>query len=290
MESEHCYKCKNTELIITDYEIICNECGLIQNVFISNSSSNLPFVDDKSIIVNHNKNFSKDMCKIQKMLNWYTYTKDEKNDYKLSNYTRTLCNKLNTSRFLTENIIVTICNTVIHIINVIKKYDGTKRAKVKDGIIVVCIEYVTKTHTDTMLSSTLISKQLDLDIKYISKAEKIILELVSMMRIDKKILIDTIQPYDCVVNIIKKYSLNISDIILSKLNTLIKLCEENDLLLDNMPLSIGVSCFYYILKKYSIDIDIKVFCELYSISVVTVIKTFNKLKIQLESIKLDSVL
>jgi len=61
--------------------------------------------------------------------------------------------------------------------------------------------------------------------------------------------------------------------------SLITICEDNDILLDHTPLSVGVSCFYYILKLNNIDIDLKIFSELYDLSVVTVVKTYNKLKV-----------
>ena len=93
------------------------------------------------------------------------------------------------------------------------------------------------------------------------------------------LVLKTQKPFDYVITTINKNNLKISNDILNKVQILISLCEDNDLLLDHTPLSVGVSCFYYILKLENIDIDLKIFSELYNLSVVTVVKTYNKLKI-----------
>ena len=59
---------------------------------------------------------------------------------------------------------------------------------------------------------------------------------------------------------------------------LINICEENDLLLDHTPQSVGICCFYYILKLNNIEIDVKLFIEIYNISAVTLFKTHSKLQ------------
>jgi transcription initiation factor TFIIIB Brf1 subunit/transcription initiation factor TFIIB len=161
----------------------------------------------------------------------------------------------------------------------IKKNDGTKRARVKDGIIICCIHYVSK-DTHTPYSYTNMAKDLNLDMKYITRAERLILELMNAkkLNLDKAIVLDTNKPFDYVVNTIKKNDLKVDDNMLKDVKTLIEICEDNDILLDHTPLSIGVCCFYYILQMRSINIDIKIFSELYNLSSVTIIKTSNKLK------------
>jgi transcription initiation factor TFIIIB Brf1 subunit/transcription initiation factor TFIIB len=108
-----------------------------------------------------------------------------------------------------------------------------------------------------------------------------ILELVNSKRLnlDKKIMLDTKKPFDYITESINKYNLNISKDILKIVKILIEICEDNDLLLDHTPLSIGASCFYYILKLKNIDTDVKIFSDFYNLSIVTVIKTYNKLKV-----------
>ena len=125
------------------------------------------------------------------------------------------------------------------------------------------------------------AKQLDLDIKYVTRAERLILELVNSKKLNlsKSVVLDTQKPYDYIINTIKSKNLNINNQILEHTRSLITICEDNDILLDHTPLSVGVSCFYYILKLNNIDIDLKMFSELYDLSVVTVVKTYNKLKV-----------
>ena len=210
------------------------------------------------------------------MQEWYMWSNEEKNVYKLKTYIIELCNKLYIPEFLFSNIIE-LC---VNVIELIKKTDGTKRARVKDGILVICIYYVTK-DTSTPFSYVDMAKRLNLDIKYVTRAERMILELVNSKRLnlDKKIMLDTKKPFDYIAESINKYNLNISKDILKLVKILIEICEDNDLLLDHTPLSIAVSCFYYILKLRNVETDVKIFSEFYNLSIVTVIKTYNKLKV-----------
>jgi transcription initiation factor TFIIIB Brf1 subunit/transcription initiation factor TFIIB len=209
------------------------------------------------------------------MQEWYMWSNEEKNNYKLSMYTKDICNKLG----IQEGLQVDISNTVTTVMNVIKKHDGTKRARVKDGIILNCIQYVSQS-TTTPLSAIALAKKIGLDIKYVTRGEKLLLELMSHKRLNfnKETMIETRNPYSYVVEVIKKNKVKIPDVILTQVKALIDVCEANDIILDHTPLSIGVCCFYYILKSNDVECDLKLFCEMYNISLVTVIKTYNKLK------------
>jgi transcription initiation factor TFIIIB Brf1 subunit/transcription initiation factor TFIIB len=101
---------------------------------------------------------------------------------------------------------------------------------------------------------------------------------IKKLGLNKMYILETRHPYEYVLNVVQNNSFKIPQIILQQVQQLIQLCEENDLLLDHTPLSIGVSCFYYVLKANEIELDVKVFSNLYNISVVTVVKTYNKLK------------
>lgn len=210
------------------------------------------------------------------MQDWYMWTNDEKNIYKLKMYVKNLCQRLKISEYLIDQIV----NVVTMVMDTIKRNDGTKRARVKDGIIVICIYYVSK-DTITPYSYMDMAKRLDLDIKYVTRAERLILELLNSKKLNlsKSLVLDTQKPYDYIINTIKSKNLNIDNQILEHTQSLIAICEDNDILLDHTPLSVGVSCFYYILKSNNIDIDLKLFSELYDLSVVTVVKTYNKLKV-----------
>lgn len=268
-------ECGSTNVRSINNDIICCDCGLVLTS--DRLSMNGSF---ESIVapVYHNR------CKnnrLTKMQEWYMWSNAEKNTYKLKEYTRALCNRLHIFEGLVNNVV----DTVVRVIDTIKRNEGTKRARVKDGIIVTCIYYVSK-DTTTPYSYIEMSKQLSLDMKYITRAERTILELVNAKRLhfDNVSVLTTEKPYDYIVTAINRHDIRISQDTLHKIRVLIDICEDNDLLLDHTPLSIGVCCFYYVLKHTDIQIDVKLFSEMYSLSMVTVIKTYNKLKVHSEKI------
>ena len=270
-EKQEILICKNclSDNVLKDGTFVCYDCGLTLN----EDRISLQQVFDNNIPISIKSNFK---CRINKMQEWYMWTNSEKNEYKLKICVQDLCKKLK----IAENLIGSIVDTVILVMNAIKINDGTKRARVKDGIILACIHYVSK-DTPTPYSYSELIKRLDLDIKYITKAEKLILELINSnkLNLDKQLVLKTQKPFDYVMNTVKQKGLRINPDILEKVQSLIEICEDNDLLLDHTPLSVGVCCFYYILKLENIDIDIKLFCEMYQLSIVTVIKIYNKLKV-----------
>lgn len=275
-EMNVCQGCKNTSLTMSSHEIVCFECGLVQADYISNVQTNVPFETQD---IPYRRACSAGNSKMKKMQEWYMWTNEEKNEYKLVNYTKTLCTKLEINEGLTSSI----CSTVVEVMNVIKKYDGTKRARVKDGIILTCIQYVSKDGVHkgaSYISAVDLARKINLEIKYVTRAEKIMLELLAnkKLKLDKRNMLETQHPYEYVLTVVQKKSLKIPPLILLQVRKLINICEGNDILLDHTPLSIGVCCFYYVLKANGIELDVKLFSDLYDLSVVTVIKTYNKLK------------
>jgi transcription initiation factor TFIIIB Brf1 subunit/transcription initiation factor TFIIB len=273
--SEMCKDCGGNKLCNTINQIICGDCGLIQSTFLCDNAQITVSSAKTSNIPYHSYNNNSSNNKLKKMQEWYMWSNEEKNNYKLSMYTKDICNKLG----IQEALHVDISATVTTVMNVIKKHDGTKRARVKDGIILNCIQYVSQS-TQNPLSAIALAKKLELDIKYVTRGEKLLLELMSHNRLNfkKETMIETRSPYSYVLEVIKKNKLKIPDIILTQVETLIQVCDQNDIILDHTPLSIGVCCFYYVLKSNDVECELKLFCEMYNISLVTVIKTYNKLK------------
>lgn len=271
VKNDKCTNCLGERLGYVDNNYVCMECGLVIDEDRLNNNCSFESLQQTVSIKS-----SKTNSKLSKMQEWYMWTNEEKNTYKLKVYVRNLCIKLNIVECLFENI----CNIVIMVMDSIKRNDGTKRARVKDGIIVSCIHYVSK---DTSIPYSYIdmAKTLNLDIKYVTRADKLILELINCKKLNmnKSLILDTMKPYDYVINTIQKYNIKIDNKVLLDVKTVIEICEDNDVLLDHTPLSIGVCCFYYILQLRNIEIDLKVFSDLYDLSVVTVLKTYNKLKI-----------
>jgi transcription initiation factor TFIIIB Brf1 subunit/transcription initiation factor TFIIB len=285
---DKCKSCESSDIIYEDANVTCRDCGLIQSESLNISE----YSYEKEVEpTNFRKCASSSSKRIIQMQEWYMWTNSEKNDYKLNKYAREFCEKLGIS----ENVMGEVCSMVVKIMNAIRKRnDGPKRSKVKDGIIVACIYYVSKNDKDNSTYSYIdLAKKIDLDIKYVSKADKIIMELMNFnkengLNIDKRIITQTERPIDYVSKIVEKYNLqklfSDSDMIMKHINILISICEDNDLLIDHTPLSIGVTCFYYILELNNIEIDVRLFSEMYDLSVVTVIKTYGKLKIHKEKI------
>lgn len=263
-----CKMCESTNIkMYTD--IICGDCGLVLS---ENRISDTPtFCADKSEI----HYVSTKLNRISKIKEWNNWTKDEKNTYKLKDYIRTLCERL----CIIETMISNIIEISIVVMNSVKKNDGTKRGRVKDGIIITCIYHISKS-TLTPYCYTFLANKINLDIKYITRAEKLISELVNMNILHFKEFTEMKKsnPYDYIFSTIKQNNIKVSNNILQKVKLLIQICEDNDILQDHTPLSIGCSCFYYILKKENdTNIDIKTFTYIYNISIVTLIKTYNKL-------------
>jgi len=272
IKKEQCKNCDSLNIIF-DKVKICFDCGLIYNNDIE--FSNYTFEEPIPYTSSNNK-----YNRINKIQQWIQYTNTEKNEYKLKLYIRDLCEKLN----IYENIIESVSQLVIKVMNSIKNhYDGPKRSRVKDGIIISCIYYISKENED--LNSTgnynylKLAKKINLDIKYVSKADKILMEL-DLSDINKKTLNKTENPINYVHSVITKYKLQskISNNINIKTAELINICENNDILLDHTPLSVGAVCFYYILIKFNVNIDIKLFSNMFGVSIVTITKTLNKLK------------
>lgn len=257
------------------YENVCNNCGfVIRN---EHEFSNYSFEEPQKTIRTSGGSSSNN--RLLKMQEWMMWTNDEKNEYKLNKYTKELCEKLH----IQENVVGSVCNLVSQVMTAIKNgCDGPKRSRVKDGIIIVCIYYMSK-NTPQPYSYMDMAKNINLNMKYISKADKIIMEMINSGKLQLSNdfvnnLFKTENPIDYVTKIIEKYEMNVNPELLNQVSELIKICEDNDILLDHTPLSIGVSCFYYVLDLNNIDINIKLFSEIYDLSIVTVTKTFNKLK------------
>jgi transcription initiation factor TFIIIB Brf1 subunit/transcription initiation factor TFIIB len=274
-----CSECASHNVIETKSEIVCGDCGLVISSFAVETSFSVVTPNGNS-----NGHNTSSKCRSQPKMtalknNWYMFSNEEKNTFKLTGYVKELCVKL----AIHDSVVGNTCETVVEVMAAIKKYEGTKRARVKDGIIISCIHYVLK-DTNAYISTSELAKRIYLDVKYITRAEKMIIELMNAgkLKLNKANVLDIKQPFAYVQEVIKRNNMRIPKGILDRVALLIEVCDAHDLLLDHTPLSVGVSCFYYVLKRFDIPIDIKVFSELYDLSVVTITKTVNKLKAQNE--------
>jgi len=291
--------CKSCNEDLQLNENVCYNCGLETGAV---EYSNYSFEENEIIIKKTPYNHANSrILKIQEWLNW---SSEEKNEYKLNVYTKNFCYNLNNHYknskeqiLLTENIIEQSVAFVSKVMKAIKDdFNGPKRAKVKDGLVIMCVYYILK-FNEIYSSYIVISKILKIEIKYISKANKTITELINKNKLKvsdtfKDTIFKTQKPIDYINKVIQKYKLTINKEMLNQVSDLINICEDNDILLDHTPLSVGVSCFYYILEINSIEIDLKIFSDIYSISIITILKTFNKLtnyKVQFEKMGINTL-
>ena len=285
--NENDFTCSSCGFIEYNTDGVCTNCGLIfMNKIEYDSFDSTNMNDDNECdIKSYFKKCSNKYSKISKMQIWYTWSNDEKNLYKLSQYTKDLCNKLNITLHIDY-----ICNLVNTILYKLKDNDCSKRTRVKDGIIVVCIHYTYKKNNvfvNTHFSTKTLAKSVKLDIKYITRAERSIIELMNKNKIilDKNVFFNINSPIMYIKN--NSVHLNFNNGLLlnkdtleslyKKTEILIDLCEKNELLMDHTPHSIGIGCFYYILKMSNIDVDLYQFSKEYKLSCVTVSKLFKKL-------------
>ena len=231
--------------------------------------------------VNNSQKFSR----ISQMQNWYKWSKDEKNTYKLGLYIKNLCATLNIELYIDY-----ICDLVTTVLDKIKDNEGSKRTRVKDGIIVVCIYYTYKKNNvfvNSNFTTSELSKSIHLDMKYITKAEKFIIELINRkkLHLDKSVFLGNNSPLSYIKNNIVHFNLDkqLLQHVYNQVEILIQLCEDEEILLDHTPLSIGIGCFYYILKKNNIDIDITHFSKIYKLSCVTISKLTRKLNLHFDT-------
>lgn len=284
-----CTGCGNIEYDDSD---VCKSCGLMfvhkMLCYDENNTSNLSNVNSEDCNGNENCNgvnltrFKKSNSKfsrISQMQNWYKWSNEEKNIYKLGLYVKNICHTLNITVYVDY-----ICNLVTTVLDKIKDNEGSKRTRVKDGIIIVCIYYTYKKYNvfvNSHFTTSELSKSLNLDMKYITKAEKFIIELINRnkLHLDKTIFLGNNSPLSYIKNNIVHFNLDkqLLQHVYHQVETLIQLCEDKEVLLDHTPLSIGIGCFYYVLKKNNIDLDITHFSKIYKLSSVTIGKLNRKL-------------
>jgi len=279
--NENDFTCSSCGFIEYNTDGVCTNCGLIfmnkieYDVFDSTNMND----DNEGDIRSYFKKCHNKYSKLSKMQIWYTWSNDEKNLYKLSQYTKDLCSKLNITLHIDY-----ICNLVNTILYKLKDNDCSKRTRVKDGIIIVCIHYTYKKNNvfvNTHFSTKTLAKSVKLDIKYITRAERSIIELMNKNKIilDKNVFFNINSPIMYIKNNSVHLNLNKDTLesLYKKTEQVIDLCEKRELLMDHTPNSIGIGCFYYVLKLNNIDVELYKFSKEYKLSSVTVSKLFKKL-------------
>lgn len=217
----------------------CIKCGL---VLYSEYQSQF----NQEEIINLKKPFYR---KYKKYNLWYKWTNEEKNLYSIEQYTKSICKKLEVDTFIDF-----ICDLVKIIMILIKKNDCSKRNHLKIAIIILCIVHVLPQYTVTSLS-----KKIELNIKYITKAEKNIKELL----LQNKLQLSHLKHFETKNDHVTQ---------------LIDYCKKNDIIQEHSPKSIYAVCTFFIAKKNDSTLSINKFVNCTDISTVTISKIYKKLK------------
>jgi hypothetical protein len=240
---------------------ICLECGVVLE--------NHPEFDNYAY--EHpieSKGHSTPFNRLSKLQEWIAWSKEEKVEYKLKKYVREFCEQLS----IYPNLIDSVCNLVYHVLEKIKeKNDGSKRSRVKDAIIINCITYINKDYCPYDLA-----KRANIDVKYISKADRVLLGLNLLKnapQTEKKDEKTFRQEFLC-----KQGLLSYLEQIEQNYVILTELCEDNQLLPQS---DTSVICFYYLLDKILGNSNgnlVNTFSDHFKITTSHLIKSLNKLK------------
>lgn len=247
--------CLEHKLIIVDNNSLCELCGLIVE-------QNLDFCEEisysskqhMSLIVDYKEN----LIRIKRL-----------------NFEKLVVNIVNqVDKTLLINVlsVLSLSSNILYLISKKKENNGKilQKSKIKHALILLTICSLYK---NIDLKKTL--KLIDLDIKYISKVEILINELIA----NKDIPIDyfTINQNP----LLKITSINnnvIPDYILKDTNNMFIQLSSNITFLEHTPYSLSVSCLYYLLEKNKFSFNLAEFCFIYNLSMTTITKIIYKIK------------
>lgn len=127
-----------------------------------------------------------------------------------------------------------IALSIIDLLVVIFKFDTSKRAKMKDGLFIICLYWVLKTK-NIYRSIDELRIKLNVDQKYISKGQSLFMEIVQKQKdkipffntvhkimMEKDIIIDFLDKFSFVLQ--SEFNLNLADI--KKIESFIRKFEE----------------------------------------------------------------
>ncbi|NDC95073.1 hypothetical protein EB118_15980 [bacterium] len=265
-----CSQCKTDEHVSSNSgERTCTNCGLVLAAEYNDSCYNNKFEYN---FVPKRQVKGVDAERIRR---WHLYTSEEKGNYRASSYVEELCVKLG----IPPSVIPVVVDTVAMVMKKIKEVYGTKRAKVKDSIIVVCISCVAKDF-GMDVTQLEICKKLNVSVKYLSKAETMLIELYNAGKLKKNYSTGLLRdPYEHILFLLKRHNLEVSDRIKMVCKKVIHYCENNDILPSQSPMVLGTICLYYVLQKCECDIDLGTFSSVFNLSSVTLSKGVSTLNL-----------
>jgi len=270
---ENNYKCKfcSTDLEIIDEKIICQNCGLVV---------------DQQIFSSYNTIFSNPDCEgypkikkcfnslINKMLDWDKYTPEEKAEYKLVTEILKLCENNN----LPENVANLASNMSKIYFKEMKLQVGSRRSKVKNGCIGVCIWYASREFKYS-ITETKLCHILNIDLKYFTRATKQFLEMLnSNSEFKREFNLENIYKnkteYDFLLEFLNKLQLQVYFDYCSKIMVF---CNEKQIMNNNNPSTKAVSIIQFVNQTKGLLIEKNFIADTCGISTVTISKICNKI-------------
>jgi transcription initiation factor TFIIIB Brf1 subunit/transcription initiation factor TFIIB len=268
IESTICPVCQAT--ISSDLAMdVCKECGYIKKEYLFDS--NKPILAAQEVNVRKRHSCTKDDSRMLKINDWYMWSDQEKSNYKLRLYVEDKCHLFSLTEMQTGKVV----DAVTKVLELSKLVlEGTKRSKTKDSIIYLCCRKVKGDHR----FCENVRGKIGLSMKHITKAEKIMLELAQKDRQLYQFLHSndcTSHPFD----VIKSKLMRIKPLASLEILVIktIDVIMETDVLLDNTPMSVAVASLCYVIQKSEIEIPIKVLCDVFEISIVTISKAMKKI-------------
>lgn len=227
----YCKNCRAETGIESYTDILCGVCGLIidQNL--------VPYTYDKD---NGNNNGQYNKCKY----NLYIFVKE-------------YCERLSLSTHYVS--------LIVDVMTVLFQCTTSKRAKVKEGIFIVCAYFVLKLHRIERSVEEL-AKNLGVELKYITKGEKLMSQLIQNPEITSKYPIfknfgDILFSKNDTIDLFYKHShtlvsfFNLNQIHMDKIRDLIIKCEKVGIVNKASPKSIIVGCIYFYLNELGLGLN-----------------------------------
>jgi hypothetical protein len=211
----------------------------------------------------------------------YLKTNAESRQHRLYSFVRTKCEKLQISD--------TLGNLVVELMTIVFALDTSKRGKMKEAMFIICLHYALKIN-NIHRSLEVLSNELCIETKYISKMEKLFYRIVQEKK-DKLPLFDAIfktivTKNDTLLNIDSYYAWDLQKIFgfscedINVIKKLVKKFEElnHKKMLPNIILA---GCIYFYLKQFD-DTHCDKLTELFNCSFESINKVVKEIEKAIE--------
>ncbi len=162
----------------------------------------------------------------------------------------------------------TLRDNCINLLDQLLKINGLKRALVKDGLILISLQYL----SNNRYNAYTLGKIKNIPTKYISKAEDILIESIKTNKVHINNT-HTMTPIDFLRTKITEYNLSVSNDIIYKTDVLFN--KNKHIITNHTPKNICITCLYFLLCD---SVDIHVFSNIFEINyklLLTILQRIN---------------